>query len=102
MGWSVLQVSLLSIWCCVSFAILLPREDVELAVPLSGNLSNTSTHFDPTTWTLFNPIFNQTTWEAQPYVWNRGELIDVRCRMGILVIEFRRKGWDTGKLPMRL
>lgn len=68
MSWSLVQVSLLSIWCCVSFAILVPREDVELAVPLSGNLSNTSTHFDPTTWTLYNPIFNQTTWEAQPYV----------------------------------
>lgn len=63
-------MSLLSIWCCVSFAFLVPREDVELAVPLSGNLSNTSTHFDPTTWTLYNPIFNQTTWEAQPYVHN--------------------------------
>jgi hypothetical protein len=71
MGWSVLQLSLLSIWCCVSFGFLVPREDVELAVPLSGNLSNTSTHFDPTTWTLYNPIFNQTTWEAQPYVYNR-------------------------------
>ena len=68
MNWSLLQATLLSIWCCVSFAVLVPREDVELAVPLSGNLSNTTTHFDPTTWTLYNPIFNQTAWEAQPYV----------------------------------
>ena len=71
MGWSPLQAALLSIWCCVSFAILVQREDVELAVPVSGSLSNTSTHFDPTTWTLYNPVFNQTTWEAQPYVYNR-------------------------------
>jgi hypothetical protein len=47
---------------------LLPRDAIPLTVPLSGNLTNTSTHFDPTTWTLFNPVFNQTTWEAQPYV----------------------------------
>jgi len=49
-------------------ALLLPRADVELAVPLSGNLSGTSANYDPNTWTLYNLVFNQTTWEAQPYV----------------------------------
>src|SRR5271167_1592627 len=75
----LLQVILAIIWFEVSFAILVPREDVELAVPLSGNLSNSSTHFDTNTWTLFNPIFNQTTWEAQPYVCSPNDLL----RLGV-------------------
>jgi len=60
--------ALWTVYAGVCMAILVPREDVELSVPLSGNLSNTSTHYDPVTWTLYNPIFNQTTWESQPYV----------------------------------
>jgi len=50
------------------YALVLPRDAIPLTVPLSGNLANTSAHFDPATWTLYNPVFNQTTWEAQPYV----------------------------------
>ena len=60
-----------AVWCSLpglAYGLLLPRDAIPLNVPLSGNLTNTSTHFDPTTWTLYNPIFNQTTWEAQPYV----------------------------------
>ena len=57
------------LWFCdLTYALLVPRDAIPLTVPLSGNLANTSTHFEPSTWTLFNPVFNQTTWEAQPYV----------------------------------
>jgi hypothetical protein len=59
-------VSEILISCVCGF--LIRREAIELSVPLTGDLENTSTHFDPTSWTLSNPIFNQTTWEAQPYV----------------------------------
>jgi len=56
------------LWCGLTYALLLPRDAIPLTVPISGNLANTSTHFEATTWTLYNPVFNQTTWEAQPYV----------------------------------
>jgi hypothetical protein len=62
------QILCLSLWNVASLAFLIRRDAIPLSVPLTGDLANTSTHFDPTTWTLFNPVFNQTTWEAQPYV----------------------------------
>jgi len=64
----LLQAAFIGLLGSGATALLLPRADVELAVPLSGNLSGTAAHYDPVTWTLYNPVFNQTTWEAQPYV----------------------------------
>jgi len=55
-------------------AFLVRRDPIEVSVPVSGDLSNTSTHYDPETWVLYNPVFNQTTWEAQPYVFSPEDL----------------------------
>jgi hypothetical protein len=92
----LLQLILFSIFGVGSLAILLPRQAIELAVPLSGNLSNTSTHYDPVTWTLYNPIFNQTTWEAQPYV-STPKYSNIRYQMDTLATAFQRREWDIGK-----
>lgn len=62
------ELGILGLLSSSVYALLLPRADVELAVPLSGNLSGTAARYDPATWTLYTQIFNQTTWEAQPYV----------------------------------
>ena len=84
------------------YAFLLPRADVELAVPLSGNLSGTAAHYDPVTWTLYSQIFNQTTWVAQPYVppFPFYKLTN-RYQMGTSAIVYQRKAWDTGKQMMK-
>lgn len=71
------MTALWNVYCGAVVAILVPREDVQLSVPLTGNLSNTSTHYDPGTWTLYNPVFNQTTWESQPYVPYFGSRLNV-------------------------
>jgi hypothetical protein len=95
----LVQGILVSLWSIVSLAILVPREDIELSVPLSGNLSNSSTHYDPVTWTLYNPVFNQTTWEAQPYVLSPNCGSKCRCLTATSDTVFQQKEWDTGSHP---
>ena len=63
------QISVVLAWAVSGgFGFLIKRDPVSIAVPLNGDLSNSGAHYDPVTWTLWNPVFNQTTWEAQPYV----------------------------------
>jgi hypothetical protein len=92
--------ALWSVYYGIVDAILVPREDVQLSVPLTGSLLNTSTHYDPVTWALYNPVFNQTTWESQPYVPCFRERAERRYRMGILDTEFPPREWDIGRLQM--
>src|SRR5271156_2603976 len=67
-----LVIVLLWVLADLSFAsFLVKRDPIPLDVPISGNLTNTTTNYNSTTWTLWNPIFNQTTWESQPYVYPR-------------------------------
>lgn len=97
-----LHVTVLLAWAVTGgLGFLIKRDPDSVAVPVSGSLSNTSAHYDPTTWTLWNPVFNQTTWEAQPYVPSLVRLSNCRCRMGILVTEFPLREWDIGKLRMQ-
>jgi len=67
--YQTLQFTLFLGWAVSGgLGFLIKRDPVSIAVPITGNLTNTSAHYDPVSWTLWNPVFNQTTWEAQPYV----------------------------------
>jgi hypothetical protein len=99
----ILQVTLFLTWAVHGgLGFLIKRDPVSIAVPITGNLTNTSAHYDPVSWTLWNPVFNQTTWEAQPYVLLFCGLSNVRYRMDILDTESPLREWDIGKRPMRL